>query len=227
MGRVSMVAAALAAQGLETNRISQSSLVLLQPIAAGATSYEFPILENTGVVFPDEIRIALQDMFFITSISVCFQGLVNAGGAPAVQNRDYFTAPPVQASALAYPLYSLYRGRLTYKINEIVYLQNWDLQRHYNQAQTQILGVAGVNGIAHQWNERAGSVSSFFPVDPMVSINGNSKTSFTLNIPDGLLAPVVGIPFLGGDGAATTLNIDRIAIILRGYLAQNASPVNQ
>lgn len=226
MARVNNIAKAFAQAGLNTNRLSMSTLVLQQPIIAGNSTYEFPVLQNEAPVLPDEIRLALQDTFVVTAMAVCFSGIVSFAGPPAVTNRDYFFAPPVQAAAAAIPLYSLYRGRLSYKMNEVVYIQNWDVQRHYMKGQAQLLGVSGVNGITHAFDEREGSKSGFFPVEPGVMLNGNSKMSFIINMPDNLLVPAPVIPFTNGAAEALNVNIDRITILLRGYLGQNSSTVN-
>ena len=226
MSRVDNITKQMARAGMNTDRVSQSTLILMQPIVAGNTSYEFPILENTPPVFAEEIRLALQDVFFCTTMAVCFSGTVNFAGPPAIVSRQFFFSVPYQATALALPLLNLYTGQLSYEMSKITYLENWDIERHYSASTTQMLGVAGVNGIAHQQDERQGNVDGFFPVNPGFAINGGGKVSFRINIPNALLAPVAGIPMLSGAAEAMTINIDRIAIIARGYLGQNASNVN-
>jgi len=223
MARVNNIVKTLAAKGLKANRVSQSTLILQQPITAGATTYNFPCLQNEAPVLPEETRLALQDMFFVTAIGVCFSAVVTNG---VVANaRDLFFSPPVQSSALAIPLLNLYRGRLSYQMDNVTYLSNWDLDRHYAKGQAQLLGVAGVNGIAHSMDERYGSTSGIFPVDPGLVINGNSKVNFTINLINNALAPVAAIPFLTGQAEPLTINFDRICLVVRGFLGQNSSNV--
>lgn len=226
MSRVNAIAKVMAKYKMNTDRVSQSSLICMQPIVAGNSSYEFPLLDNVGAQLPEEIRLALQDVFFCTTMAVCFSGTLNFAGPPAVASRMYFYNTPFQLAAAAIPLNNLYLGNLSYSSSKITYTENWDLSRHYSAKTTQLLGVAGVNGIAHQQDERSGNLDGFFPMDPAIVLNGGSKLSFRIEIPNANLAPVAGLPFLAGNADAMTINIDRIAIIARGYLAQNASNVN-
>jgi hypothetical protein len=223
--KTNSVTKALAQAGLNTSRVSQSSIILIRPITAGATTYEFPVLDNVGVPLADEIRLALQDIFIVNAIGIFLMGeIVGPGGT--LRARTYFTAPPVQASAGAIPLLNLYLGNLQYNLNNVTYLENWDLQRHYNKGQAQLLGVSTVNGAIHQFDQQAGNTSGFFPVEPSFTLAGTAKSNFTITLPNNLLTPVAGIPFDAGNADNILVNFDRIAIVARGLLGQNSSSIN-
>jgi hypothetical protein len=75
-------------------------------------------------------------------------------------------------------------------------------------------------------NELAGNKDAFFPVEPGIVLNGNAKNEFTINMPNNQLAPAVITGYSNVGGTAYTINIDRIVIRTRGYLAQNSSTSN-
>jgi len=221
--KVNNIARALARRGLKTNRISQSTLIFKQPIVAGNSSYTFGVLQNQAPVLPGEIRLALQDIFTVTTMAIGFSGTLNIAGPPAISRRIYFFAPPAQLGAAALNLFPLYEGTCKVMVNEVSYLLNWDLQRHFFAGQTQINDVAASSNTL---NQVSGSKDAFFPVTPGIVLNGNAKNDFTLQMPTNQLAPVAGLAYTNNAGQAYTIDIDQLCIITRGYLAQNSSTSN-
>jgi len=221
--KVNNIARALARRGLKTNRISQSTLIFKQPIVAGNSSYTFGVLQNQAPVLPGEIRLALQDIFTVTTMAIGFSGTITFAGPPAISRRSYFFAPPAQLGAAALNLFPLYEGTCKVMVNEVSYLLNWDLQRHYFAGATQINAVAGS---PNTLNEVAGSKDAFFPVTPGIVLNGNAKNEFTLQMPTNALAPAAGLAYTNAAGQAYTIDIDELVIVTRGYLAQNSSTSN-
>jgi len=221
--KVNNIARALARRGLKTNRISQSTLIFKQPIVAGNSSYTFGVLQNQAPVLPGEIRLALQDIFTVTTMAIGFSGTLNTAGPLAISRRVYFFSPPVQLGAAALNLFPLYEGTCKVMVNEVSYLLNWDLQRHLYAGTSQINGVANT---VNTFNEIAGSKDAFFPVTPGIVLNGNAKNDFTLQMPTNQLAPVAGLAYTNANGDALTIDINELVIITRGYLAQNSSTSN-
>jgi hypothetical protein len=221
--KVNNIARALARRGLKTNRISQSTLIFKQPIVAGNSTYTFGVLQNQAPVLPGEIRLALQDIFTVTTMAIGFSGTINFAGPPAIARRVYFFAPPAQLGAAALNLFPLYEGNCKVVVNEVSYLLNWDLQRHLFAGQTQINDVAGS---PNTLNQVSGSKDAFFPVTPGIVLNGNAKNEFTIQMPTNQLAPAAGLAYANAAGQAYTINIDEVVIITRGYLAQNSSTSN-
>ena len=221
--KVNNIARALARRGLKTNRISQSTLIFQQPIVAGNSSYQFGVLQNQAPVLPGEIRLALQDIFTVTTLAIGFSGTIDFAGPPAISRRVYLLSPPAQLGAAALNLFPLYEGTCKVTVNEVSYLLNWDLQRHLYAGSTQINAVAAS---PNTLNEVAGSKDGFFPVSPGIVLNGNAKNEFTIQMPNNQLAPVAGLVYTTANGDACTVNVDRIFIMARGYLAQNASTSN-
>jgi hypothetical protein len=222
MAKVNNIARALARKGLKTNRISQSTLIFKQPIVAGNSSYTFGVLQNQAPVLPGEIRLALQDIFTVTTMSIGFSGTITFAGPPAVSRRAYFFSPPVQLGFTALNLFPLYEGVCKVTVNEVSYLLNWDIQRHLFAGTSQINDTAAS---ANQFNEISGNKDSFFPVTPGIVLNGNAKNEFNITMPTNTLAPAT-VAYTNGAGNALSITIDELVIMTRGYLAQNASTSN-
>ncbi len=214
-------AAALANKGINTRRVSQSSLILAAPILAGNTTYTFPVLQNQAPVLPNEIRLSLQDLFVVNTLAVGFSGVITVGG---VDFRRNFFAPMANFNPAFAPMYALYGGNLKCVINEVTYLLNWDLGRHISDDTTQTSQAAA--GVASTLTEVKGSTSAFFPVNPGIVLNGQGKNEFTVQMPNNQLAPVPATAYAPQTGAPFTIAIDQIVLVLRGNLAQNASGAN-
>ncbi|NBV14458.1 MAG: hypothetical protein EBS07_10385 [Sphingobacteriia bacterium] len=221
--KVNNIARALARRGLKTNRISQSTLIFKQPIVAGNSSYTFGVLQNQAPVLPGEIRLALQDIFTVSTMAIGFSATLNFAGPPAIARRIYLFSPPAQLGFRALNLFPLYEGTCKVMVNEVSYLLNWDLQRHFFAGSTQINAVGGS---PNTLNELAGSKDAFFPVTPGIVLNGNAKNEFTLQMPTNQLAPALALPYANAAAENYTIDIDELVIMTRGYLAQNASTSN-
>jgi len=219
----SRFAQALAKKGLNTKRVSQSTLVLAQAIIAGNSTYTFQVLQNQAPVLPNEVRLSLQDLFEVTTMAVGFSGTLTNPAIPGVVIRRNFFAPPLTLNAAFLPLYALYQGNMKCQINEITYLLNWDLMRHLSEGTTQTAD-AGVGNPA-TFTEVNGNQTAFFPVNPGIVLNGQAKNDFTIQMPTNQLAPVAATPLLLQTGTVNIV-IDQILLVLRGNLAQNASGNN-
>jgi hypothetical protein len=219
----SRFARVLARKGMNTKRVSQSTLVLAQPIIAGNSTYTFPVLQNQAPVLPNEIRLSLQDLFEVTTLSVGFSGLVTFAGPPILSLRRNFFAPLVGLNPLFLPMYAMYGGTLKCVINEVSYLLNWDLNRHLSEGTSQINQFSA--GVPTTFTEVEGNKTGFFPVNPGIVLNGQAKNDFTIQMPTNQLAPIAPQVFTTQTGAVT-IEIDQIVMILRGNLAQNASGNN-
>lgn len=219
----SRFAAALAKKGLNTKRVSQSTLILAQPIQAGNSTYTFPVLQNQAPVLPNEIRLSLQDLFEVTTMAVGFSGTMENPAAPGIALRRNFFAPLLTLNAAFLPLYAMYQGNMKCVINEVTYLLNWDLMRHLSEGTTQTAS-AGVGSPA-TFTEVNGNQTAFFPVNPGIVLNGQGKNDFTIQMPTNQLAPIAATPILLQTGTVNIV-IDQILLVLRGNLAQNASGAN-
>jgi hypothetical protein len=220
----SRFAMALSKKGLNTRRVSQSTLILAQPIIAGNSTYTFPVLQNQPPVLINEIRLSLQDLFEVTTMAVGFSGLIRFAGPPATFVRRNFFAPMVGLSNAFMPMFALYEGNLKCVINEVAYLLNWDLNRHLSEGSAQINQFSA--GVATTFTEVEGNRTAFFPVNPGIVLNGQAKNDFTIQMPTNQLAPIPAQPFTLQNGNQVTIEIDQIVMILRGNLAQNASGAN-
>ena len=218
-------AQALASRGLNTRRVSQSTLILAQPIVAGNSTYTFPVLQNQAPVLPNEIRLSLQDLFEVTTMAVGFSGTLRVPGPPVVGPfRRNFFAPLANFDVAFLPLYPLYQGTLKAVLNEVTYLLNWDLSRHLSEGTTQTQTAAA--GVGATFTEVEGNKTGFFPVNPGIVLNGQAKNDFTIQMPTNQLAPIPFTQFTTQTGGIIEINIDQIILVMRGNLAQNASGNN-
>jgi len=216
------IALALRKQGLKADRLTQSDLIVQLPIQAGNTSYQFAVLQSVPPVLPDEIRLALQDLFFVNAMGIFLSATATVGG---VAQRFYISAPPLTLGAAAAPLFSLYRGNLNVSINNVTYIQNWSVQRHFANEETQFTPFSA--GVAATLPKLLGNQTAFARVNPNFVFNGNSKIDVVLNLADNTFAPVAGLQFTDAAGVNVPIAVDRVGIIFRGILGQNSSNINK
>ena len=107
-----------------------------------------------------------------------------------------------QGLAAAADYYALYNGKVNLSIDNYKFLDNLPAWNHYVNKET----AAGP-----LWSEDL-SKDGFFPLLPMVSLDGNQKVSFSLNSSAGVAVP-----------DANTFLVFR----LRGWLAQGCAGYTQ
>jgi len=189
-------------------RLCQSTLRLEQPVVTTSTKYTFPVLVNiqnqaTGS-FNTEIRLNMQDSFIPTEIFIGL-GLPASSTDTTFQLKSY-PAPATFAQYLQ--LQALYAGTMQLAINNVNYINNWDLNRHWCINQTQQTAAVGAGSPEDQL---ALSDDGFYPMQPFVLLLGSQNINLTINVP---VAP------------SSVDSNTRLVILLRGILAQNSTVVN-
>lgn len=205
-------------------RLTASSLFLEQNISAQQRDYTFPVLQsdNNPAPFPTEIRLNINDEFIITELGVYLVATVETTGGPA--SNILLTYAPSEiggAGTNNYILNRLWQGKLKIDVNNVTYVENWDLQRHHVIPRTQFQDTS------------AGIPASLFPnintetdgivqMVPMITLSGAKKNNITINLPQPLDVPSFST-WTNQDGLALRITFNRIALLMRGWLAQNAS----
>lgn len=191
-------------------RLCQSDLILEQPIIQGGAPtsvYQFPVLnniQNQGAQFNTELRLTMQDSFVPTEVGIFLgnpSGLTDTTWKPITWASPFtfVNGPAMQA---------IYNGALQVQINNVNYITNWSLWRHWVTTQTQQTAVFGPGSPVDQMN---GSDDGYYPMQPFVLLLGSSNINITIKLPL----------------AATAADANsRIRIQLRGVLAQNSTVVN-
>ena len=203
-------------------RLTQSSLVLLQDIQFNKSVYTFPVLENdnaTGIQ-PEEIRLNQNDEFIVTEVGVYLAGKISQD-ADTTPGLFYHTYNVYNETNSATNGQSLYDGFMRIAVNNIVYVDRFDLRKceKYQRTQWGDRDAVELNG-----STRASinmETDGNFPVAPMVVISGSKKNEIQIYLDKA----ITGYSFIctGNDAVATTYNISKIAVIFRGMLAQNGA----
>ena len=188
-------------------RLCQSTLIMEQPInqnGAPTSFYIFPVLsniQNQAAQFNTETRLAQTDSFVPTSVGIFLE---NPASATDTTFKPITWASPF-TFANAAAMQAIYNGNMQLQINNVNYINKWDLWRHWLTAQTQQTAAFGAASPVDQWN---GADDCFYPMQPFVIITGNQNIQLSIQLP---IAPT----------AADTFS--RIRIMFRGILAQNST----
>ena len=195
-------------------RITQSTLLLTKAISTTTTNYQFDILDSqTTTLQTNEIRLNINDEFTVTHIGIFLQGIANTG-ATKLMSYAPFELDAVKAGTLN----GLFDGVLKISVNNVVYVDKWDTRKH------EIVPMAQ----HHQFltTTQFAQIAQFstkeylYPVEPLITLSGAKKNQIELNLPVAL----TGQTFTNAAQTGTySVVIDRIAVMLRGYNAQNAA----
>ncbi len=202
-------------------RLTQSDLVLTQALDATTKSYNFDVLTNEGTVAQEENRLNITDEFVVLEIGLFL--FARYGVAPIDTTKPYalLTAPITNIAAAQAGYGPLWNGNLKFEVNNVVWLEKWNTQRHYvqprQQADTQVAGTVA----AHVPNSNLRH-EGFYPNTPSITLSGAKKNDISLSLNNPMAAAgTIAVT----DQSATTLtySVSKIALVLRGFLAQNAA----
>lgn len=195
--------------------LSQSYLRLERVASASVTNYQFGVLSNDvpqgSSVRTNELRLSLQDSFFVSSIQM-FVSLASSATATnyaplSYPNQHIFTDAGAAAS-----LMNLYNANISLTVNNRTIATAWDCLRHYEIPQTQQTAVpTTTSGTVDQIS---GAYSSSFAVEPNWVLIGSKNNVLSINLP-------ASIGTLQTTSSPSTI----IILVLRGVLAQNSTSV--
>lgn len=207
-------------------RLTQSALVLIQDISSTKTVYNFPVLENdnaTGIK-PQEIRLNQNDSFIGTSLGVYLLARQIASREPVTYSGDYIylTHTPYNQNEATLFCQALYDGYLRVSINNINFVDKYDLRKHEKVQKTQFQNVGAVNKTGASFSNTDLNDDGVYSIAPMITLEGSKKNQLDVVLP---YAMTSGAQFSVTDNAGnkTFYGITSIALVWRGLLAQNSS----
>lgn len=182
----------------------QSFLRFEQALSIAKANYIFPIINNQGgAQFPTENRLTLQDSFVVSSLQVAIA--LPSGTSDVTFKKRVYLNPFIFTNADAMGV--IYNGALTLMVDNVMYITNWDLEKHMFIPQTQQTAAAGA---ASPLDEYSGADTGYFPVEPNVVLVGAANLIMSIALQN---AP-----------SAIDAN-SRLIITMRGILAQNSTSV--
>ena len=172
--------------GASNVMLTQSNLVLVQPIQAGRTQYTFEILNNEGNPLSYEIRLAQTDAFHMTAAQL----LIGLGGAPDDSQAKFISYPNdmeiVAAGSLSADYRNVYNGEFDISIDNVKVIQSISSSFAEYTPQTQGL-VAGAGNNVDQIRQASDSTFYF---SPTINLSGAKKNQLTLTLPNAIASAV-------------------------------------
>lgn len=191
-----------------------STLRLIQNVTANRTTYTFPVLEGDSSNTLAENRFLNRaDAFTATHVGVFIGGLTDAGAATSAgsyqlygyQSEALTTAGVTNANAL------FTNGYLDISVNNVAYLQNFDLYRCYSTPIVQTGNIFATGGDTTGQNSVRGAVDGFTALVPTLLFSGTAKIDVQITLPTSL----------------AVTNACQINLIFRGFLSLGASNLNK
>jgi len=167
--------------------------------------YNFNLLvnENNPAPFNTEKRLALQNSFVASEMGI----FVASPASTADTNFPLLTYPNTQEFGTPAAMFGLYNGALNITINNVRYMDGWDLWRHYYRPQTQQTAALGAGSPGDQ---NDGSIDGWYPLEPNVVFVGSKDNRIQITLPVALTAIDAN---------------SRVILMFRGILAQNSTSV--
>ena len=192
-----------------------SVLRLMVPVTANKTSYTFPVLQGDATTtYTEAIYLNRADAFTATSVGVFLGGLNDTGGTVNTTNGYQlygFQSEALTAAGVTNANSLFMHSYLNIAVNNVQYLQNFDIFRAYSAPIIQTGNILASGGDLTAPNSVNGGMNGFTPLTPTLQFSGTAKLDFTINLPTAL--------------AFTTAPV--INLIFRGFLSLGASNLNK
>lgn len=202
-------------------RLTQSSIILIQPIQSNTKTYNFPILQsdNQSPALPQEQKLNLNDEFITYQVGYYLRS-GQRGTTGGLTGAMYLTYVPVELNGALAPLNAAYEGKMTIDINGIKRLENWDMLRHKCIPRTQYqdfsVGIPQATQPSICYNE-----AGVTEMQPMITFTGAKKNEITISLSDSISSGLT-YDFATKTGALV-YEVSQLVLIFRGMLAQNAA----
>ena len=192
-----------------------STIRLIQPVAAGKTSYTFPILQgDVATQYAEASLLNRADAFTATHVGLFFGNISDAGANLTTTNYELYPYGSTAVNiGVGNPFVLFNQSYLNIAINNVQYLQNFDTRRFVNAGVVQrnrILATGGSNTTTSIQNDSMNGEDGFVPLVPTLQFSGSAKVDITLNLPETL-----------------TNSIGTIQLLFRGFLSLGASNLNK
>ena len=205
-------------------RLTQSALVLIQDISSTKTVYNFPVLENdnaTGIK-PQEIRLNQNDSFISTSLGVYLLAKQFNEDTGLIGDYIYLTHTPYNQSEDTLKCQAFYDGYLRVSINNINYVDKYDIRRHEKVQKTQFQSRGAVNQTGASFVNTDLNDDGIFSIAPMITIEGSKKNQIDIVLPYAMTSGAI-LSVTDDQANAVSYKITSIGLVWRGLLAQNSS----
>jgi hypothetical protein len=190
-----------------------STLRLIQSVVANRTTYTFPILEgDSSVTLAEQRLLNRADAFTATSVGVFIGGLSDAGAAVTAGSYQLFgyQSPALTTAGVTNSNALFSQGYLNVAVNNVAYLQNFDLFRTY-QAPIAQTGNLLATGTSTTLQNSIDGQGGFAALVPTLQFSGTAKIDITISLPTSL----------------AVTNACQINLIFRGFLSLGASNLNK
>ena len=157
--------------------LSESNLVLVQPLTATNTNYTYDVLVNEGTPLSYESRLAITDVFWASKMSFYVSDAGAAADDPEVQFLTYPNETLLGANFADWR--NLYRGEWSITVNNVRYIQSLAGNIFYSIPQTQRINNAA-NQVFDQVDYHKDAV---YDLTPSIQLSGAHKNEVTLTMP--------------------------------------------
>lgn len=192
-----------------------SVLRLMLPVTANKTSYTFPVLQGDAVTaYPEAVYLNRADAFTATQVGVFLGGVTDAGTAASTNNAYQlfgFQSETATGAGVTNANSLFQHGYLNIAVNNVQYLQNFDLLRCMTAPIIQTGNIFATGGETTAANSLRYGSDGFAALTPTIQMSGTAKLDVTINLPTAL--------------AFTTAPV--INLIFRGFLSLGASNLNK
>lgn len=191
-----------------------STLRLIQNVTANRTTYTFPILEGDSPVNLAEQKLLNRaDAFTATSVGVFIGGLTDAGAATTAGSYQLigYQSEALTAAGVTNGNALFTNSYLNVSVNNVAYLQNFDLYRCYAAPIVQTGNIFATGGDTTGQNSVSGTTYGFTSLVPTLQFSGTAKIDITIQLPTSLVLT----------------NACQINLIFRGFLSLGASNLNK
>jgi len=204
-------------------RLTQSTLILSQPINANKTVYNFDVLETqTANLTPEQIRLNLNDEFIVATMGIYLQASLLSETGADTGVKKLLTYAPMELDQISMrQVQNLYNGQLSIAVNNIVYLEKWDTAKHELVPRTQYSNLVAAPGANATQPSNTYSKDSMFPVEPLITLSGAKKSTLQLSLASAIVPSTY--TFTDDKGSVGSYKIDRIVWLMRGLNAQNGA----
>jgi hypothetical protein len=204
-------------------RLTQSTLFLSKPISATTTVYNFDVLESqTQTLQGDEIRLNLNDEYIITSMGFYLQAsILDSLGTNTGAKILLPYAPFEQDSVNASKINNFWNGAFQISVNNIVYLDKYDVLKSKYIPRTQFANFNAVTGTPSTQPNIQFSKDGLYGAEPLLTLSGAKKNALTLTLPTAIQPATFRV--VDNQGTTYTVSVDRVVARFEGLNAQNGA----
>jgi hypothetical protein len=204
-------------------RLTQSTLFLTRPISATSTVYNFDVLESqTQTLQADEIRLNLNDEFIITQLGFYLQASIKSREGVDTGAKVLLSyAPFEQNYSEAAKINNFYNGAFQIAVNNIIYLDKYDVKKSMFVPRTQFANFNAVSGQPSTIPSVDFSKDAMYGTEPLLTLSGAKKNNLTLTIPTAITN--ANFTVTDNNGVSYVIAVERVVCLARGLNAQNGA----